>query len=92
MTRYAPLRVSVMGLNAAGQNVGIVCGTGLASVGLSLGGYVGLALMLELLSIVAVIVLLIALRQVRAAPEADDPEVESSLSTVRRQPRCRGGC
>jgi DHA1 family inner membrane transport protein len=63
MSRYAPLRGAVMGLNAAGQNVGIVFGTGLASVGLSLGGYPGLAVMLELMSILAAGVLVVALRQ-----------------------------
>lgn len=68
ITRYAPLRGPVMGLNAAGQNVGIVCGTVLASAGLSLGSYFGLAILLGVLSIIATVVLSIALRQIRLAP------------------------
>lgn len=68
MSRYAPLRGAVMGLNAAGQNVGIVTGTGLASVGLGLGGYVGLAVTLEVMTIIAVGVLVVALRQLHVTP------------------------
>lgn len=65
ITRYAPLRGPVMGLNAAGQNVGIVGGTTLASIGLSLGGYLGLAILLAVLSAIANVVLVMALRQYR---------------------------
>jgi DHA1 family inner membrane transport protein len=70
MSHYASLRGAVMGLNAAGQNIGIVFGTGLASIALGLGGYIGLAMTLELLSIIAAGVLFVALRQIRAvAPD-----------------------
>jgi MFS family permease len=68
MSRYAPLRGAVMGLNAAGQNVGIVSGTALASVGLGLGGYAGLAVTLELMAVIATGVLVVALRQIHATP------------------------
>jgi MFS transporter, DHA1 family, inner membrane transport protein len=68
MSRYAPLRGAVMGLNAVGQNVGVVIGAALASVGLGLGGYAGLAVTLELMAVLAVGVLVVALRQLHAAP------------------------
>ena len=68
MSRYAPLRGAVMGLNAAGQNVGIVTGAALASVGLGLGGYAGLAVTLELMTVLATGVLVVALRQLHATP------------------------
>ena len=70
IVRYAPIRGPVMGLNAAGQNVGIIGGTGLASIGLSVGGYGGLAILLGALSALATIVLCLALRQIRRTAAA----------------------
>jgi hypothetical protein len=50
-----------------------VAGTGLASVGLSLGGYVGLAATLVLISGVALALLLVARRSLAApAPAAEE--------------------
>ena len=62
MARYAEMRGAVMGLNAAGQNVGIMIGTGLAGVGLSLGGYPALAALLAAISAVALGIFLVARR------------------------------
>jgi hypothetical protein len=68
MKRYADLRGPVMGLNASGQNVGVVFGTGVASIGLGLGGYVGLALTLVVVGLAALGVLVYALRVLSASP------------------------
>jgi predicted MFS family arabinose efflux permease len=68
MRRYPTLRGAVMGLNAAGTNVGTVLGTAIASVGLGLGGYVGLAATLVVLAVATVGALLVALRQLERAP------------------------
>jgi hypothetical protein len=56
-----------MALNATGQNLGLVAGTGLASVGLSLGGYTGLAITLLLISSVALGLLFVARRSLAGA-------------------------
>jgi MFS family permease len=70
MREYLPLRGPIMGRNATGQNFGIVLGTGLATVGLSLGGYVGLAITVLVNSIVALGMLLVARRSLTSAPVA----------------------
>ena len=57
-----------MGLNAAAMNVGTVVGTAMASVGLALGGYPGLAVTLVLLALLTVCALLAARRQLACAP------------------------
>jgi predicted MFS family arabinose efflux permease len=46
--RYAALRGPVMGLNLTGMNLGTFAGATLASIGLALGDYAGLALTLLL--------------------------------------------
>jgi MFS family permease len=76
MKNYADLRGPVMGLNATAQNVGIVFGTGVASIGLGFGGYVGLALTLVVVGLVALGVLVYALRVLSASPHLE-PEAES---------------
>jgi predicted MFS family arabinose efflux permease len=68
MRRYTDLRGAVMGLNAAAMNVGTVVGTAMASVGLALGGYPGLAVTLVLLALLTVCALLAARRQLACAP------------------------
>jgi predicted MFS family arabinose efflux permease len=68
MRRYASLRGSVMSLNMAGNNAGTVIGTGIAGVGLGLGGYDGLALTLVALSLLAVVALMVARRALASAP------------------------
>jgi predicted MFS family arabinose efflux permease len=65
------LRGPVMGLNSTGQNVGLVAGTGLAPVALSMGGYVGLAVTLLVISLVALGCLLVA----RRSPATASPTV-----------------
>jgi len=95
MSRYAPIRGAVMGLNAAGQNVGIVSGTALASIGLGLGGYAVLAVTLELMAVIATGVLVLALRQLRATPVAGQetarhdatPPAASRVTESGRDPR-----
>jgi predicted MFS family arabinose efflux permease len=62
MARYAPLRGAVMGLNATGQNVGIVVGTTLSSVALGFGGYPALAATLSAISALALGIFLLARR------------------------------
>jgi predicted MFS family arabinose efflux permease len=71
MRQYMPLRGPVMGLNSTGQNVGLVAGTGLATVALSMGGYVGLAVTLLVISLVALGCLLVA----RRSPATASPTV-----------------
>jgi predicted MFS family arabinose efflux permease len=63
MARYTPLRGAVMGLNATGQNVGIVVGTTISSVALSFGGYPALAATLAAISALALGIFLLALRR-----------------------------
>jgi MFS transporter, DHA1 family, inner membrane transport protein len=53
MARYAPLRGAVMGLNATGQNVGVVVGTIISSIALGVGGYPALAVTLSAISLLA---------------------------------------
>jgi predicted MFS family arabinose efflux permease len=48
--RYAPLRGAVLGLNAAGSNLGTFAGAALGGMALGLGGYHGLALALAALA------------------------------------------
>jgi predicted MFS family arabinose efflux permease len=62
MARYAPLRGAVMGLNATGQNVGIVVGTTLSSIALGFGGYPALAVTLSAISALALGIFLLARR------------------------------
>ena len=63
MARYAPLRGAVMGLNATGQNVGIVVGTTVSSVALGFGGYPALAATLAAISTLALGIFLLAYRR-----------------------------
>jgi predicted MFS family arabinose efflux permease len=51
--RYPAVRGAVMGLNAAGFNLGTFAGVGLAGVGLGVAGYPGLAAVLALLGLLA---------------------------------------
>jgi len=67
MRRYAALRGPVMSLNMAGNNAGTVIGTGLAGIGLGLGGYDGLAVTLVALALLAVVALLVARRGLDSA-------------------------
>jgi predicted MFS family arabinose efflux permease len=62
MARYAHLRGAVMGLNATGQNVGIVVGTSISSVALGIGGYTALAATLSAVSAVALGIYLLGCR------------------------------
>jgi predicted MFS family arabinose efflux permease len=62
MARYAPLRGAVMGLNATGQNVGIVVGTTISSIALGVGGYPALAATLSAISALALGIFLLARR------------------------------
>lgn len=74
--RYAPIRGSVMGLNAVGLNVGLIAGASVAGLGLGLGGYVGLAATLVLMAGAAAAVILVAARSLRepvAPPEVPSP-------------------
>ncbi|MDP8923064.1 MAG: MFS transporter, partial [Chloroflexota bacterium] len=68
--RYAALRGAVMGLNAAGLNVGTIVGAAAAGLGLGLGGYAGLAAMLVLMAGAAAAAILVAVRSLHepAAP------------------------
>jgi predicted MFS family arabinose efflux permease len=63
MSRYAPLRGAMMGLNAAGQNVGIVAGISIASVALGVGGYPALAAALAAISTLALVIFLLGGRR-----------------------------
>jgi predicted MFS family arabinose efflux permease len=63
--RYAPLRGAVLGLNAAGLNLGLFAGAALGGLALGAGGYPGLALALAALSATALVVVLRALRFAR---------------------------
>jgi predicted MFS family arabinose efflux permease len=67
MARYAHLRGAVMGLNATGQNVGIVVGTSIASVALGIGGYPALAATLSAVSAIALGIFLLARRSLGTA-------------------------
>jgi len=60
--RYVEVRGAVMGLNAAGVNVGMIGGASVAGASLSVGGFPGLAVMLFALTTVAAIVMHLALR------------------------------
>jgi len=60
--RYAPLRGAVLGLNAAGSNLGLFAGAALGGVALGAGGYPGLALSLAALAATALIAIAWALR------------------------------
>jgi predicted MFS family arabinose efflux permease len=63
LARYAPLRGAVMGLNATGQNVGIVVGTTIAGIALGFGGYPALAATVSAISALALGTFLLARRQ-----------------------------
>ena len=56
------MRGALLGLNVAGQNLGIFTGAAVGGIGLWLGSYVGLAATLALLTALALIVTLRALR------------------------------
>jgi MFS transporter, DHA1 family, inner membrane transport protein len=74
MARYAHLRGAVMGLNATGQNVGIVVGTSISSVALGIGGYPALAATLSAVSALALGIFLLARRSLgTAANLASEP-------------------
>jgi predicted MFS family arabinose efflux permease len=60
--RYAEIRGSVMGLNAAGVNVGMIAGASIAGASLGVGGYPGLAVTLVGMTVVAAMVMNLALR------------------------------
>ena len=66
MARYAPMRGAVMGLNATGQNVGIVVGTTVAGIALGFGGYPALAATVSAISALALGLFLLARRQLGA--------------------------
>jgi predicted MFS family arabinose efflux permease len=66
LARYSDMRGTMMSLNATGQNVGIVLGTGLASLALTLGGYAGQAAALSGLCAVSVGIMLVAHRDLSA--------------------------
>jgi predicted MFS family arabinose efflux permease len=72
--RYAPLRGAVLGLNAAGSNLGLFAGAALGGVALGAGGYPGLALALTALATTSLAVTFWALRQVPAAINAPGAE------------------
>jgi MFS transporter, DHA1 family, inner membrane transport protein len=74
--RYAPLRGAVLGLNAAGFNLGTFAGAALGGVALGLGGYHGLALALSALAAATAVATAWALRPV--AP---------SINAVEQSPR-----
>jgi predicted MFS family arabinose efflux permease len=60
--RYVDVRGAVMGLNAAGVNVGMIGGASVAGASLGVGGFEGLAVMLIGLTTVAAIIMHLALR------------------------------
>lgn len=64
--RYTPLRGAVMGLNAAGLNLGLFSGSLLGGLAIDWAGFPGLALTLSLLGIVTLATTLWALRRVVA--------------------------
>ena len=63
VSRYAPLRGAILGLNAAGFNLGLFVGAALGGLVLGVGGYNGLALALLLLAAAALAAIVWALRQ-----------------------------
>jgi predicted MFS family arabinose efflux permease len=69
MARYAHLRGAVMGLNATGQNVGIVVGTSISSAALGIGGYPALAATLSAISALALGIFLLARRSLGTSTE-----------------------
>jgi predicted MFS family arabinose efflux permease len=69
MARYAHLRGAIMGLNATGQNVGIVVGTSIASAAIGIGGYPALAATLSAVSAVALGIFLLARRGLGTSTE-----------------------
>lgn len=71
MSRYASMRGAVMGLNATGQNVGIVVGTTLSSFALALGGYPALAVTLAAISALALGIFLLARRSLGTVAVAE---------------------
>lgn len=66
LARYAALRGTMMGLNATGQNVGIVLGTGVAGLALSFGGYPALSVALAGLCTLSLGIMLVAYRSLNA--------------------------
>ena len=72
LARYAPLRGAVMGLNATGQNVGIVVGTTIAGIALGLGGYPALAATVSAISALALGIFLAARRSLSATSRTDE--------------------
>jgi MFS transporter, DHA1 family, inner membrane transport protein len=60
--RWPRLRGALLGLNVAGQNLGVFAGAAFGGLGLALGGYPGLAASLALLAALALAVTLWALR------------------------------
>ena len=67
--RYAPLRGAILGLNAAGFNLGLFVGAALGGLVLGAGGYPGLALALVALAAGTLAATVWALRQ--TAPTAE---------------------
>jgi predicted MFS family arabinose efflux permease len=61
--RYAPLRGAVLGLNAAGLNLGLFAGAALGGAALAAGGYRGLALALAIMAGTTLTVSVWALRR-----------------------------
>jgi predicted MFS family arabinose efflux permease len=73
--RYTPLRGAVLGLNAAGLNLGTFAGAALGGAALGAGGYPGLALALAALAIATLAATVGALRWSRGGvPLAPTPE------------------
>lgn len=72
--RYAPLRGAVLGLNAAGLNLGLFAGASLGGLALGAGGYPGLALALALLAAATLATTLRAIRRVE--PDASPGNFE----------------
>jgi predicted MFS family arabinose efflux permease len=74
--RYTPLRGAILGLNAAGLNLGTFAGAALGGVALGAGGYPGLALVLVTLATTTLVATAWALRR----PEAATRSVAQNLS------------
>lgn len=70
--RYGPLRGAILGLNAAGFNLGTFVGAALGGLALGLGGYHGLAFGLAALAAVTAATTAVALRP--AAMTTDDEQ------------------